>query len=67
MKWTSEKPTKPGWYWRTMRAWNGTHEIVRVIALPDVLHVQGIDLFSSPLRGFSSDNLWSGPIKEPTE
>ena len=65
MKWTKEKPSKEGWYWKrlVLKNWNGKAEIVRIFrAEHRALVIEGG-------RGSVKDmNFeWSGPIPEPEE
>ena len=54
MVWTTEKPTKPGWYWRRVG--------IDVI----VTYVDSDDLFRGLQRsGFDTGGEWAGPIPEP--
>jgi hypothetical protein len=70
MKWTTDKPTKPGWYWAKIAPWawqkETTEEIIRVIITyggnPQALI--GDELYDIPhlcLRGLA------GPIPLPED
>ena len=59
MKWTTDKPTEPGWYW---------------IKTPTGISANGyVDYFDGELIGltrpeeFPSSTKWAGPIEEPPE
>lgn len=67
MKWTKERPTKPGWYWmRYLRLWcNRDHyEAVEVYRSPDGLRVRVKHDWT--IVRFRFDELgyveWQGPI-----
>lgn len=69
MKWTSETPTKEGWYW--YRWLNGNVRMVRLRkgwighlwALLDYADLYGTE----PSCVDFANGLWSGPIPEPEE
>jgi hypothetical protein len=54
MKWTTEKPTKPGWYWERKF---------------DTVHIKYFDrdLFFGGLYTAWETGEWAGPIPEPEE
>jgi hypothetical protein len=59
MMYSSEKPTKPGWYWyKPFRNWTST-KVVQLIKERDGLYQDGWSLKYT--NGF-----WAGPIEEPT-
>jgi hypothetical protein len=63
MVWTSDKPSKPGWYW-----WRGAKA-----SAPEVVHYIGDDLVllngskevKDPGIMFGRKGQWVGPIKPP--
>jgi len=60
MRWTTEKPTKPGWYW-----FEDALTPLRIVHLrqgEDDLHVEGA-LISRVLFWCGK---WAGPIEPPT-
>lgn len=69
MEWTSDKPTKEGWYW--LRMSGGASVIVRVIHVEDVsVYRDGwyavTDGEMDELSSFSGEYEWSSePIAEP--
>lgn len=62
MKWTSEKPTEPGWYWTKL--WHGRILVVEVARMPS-----GSLYFYVPDVTKRADDkdfvLWSGPLELP--
>jgi len=63
MKWTKERPTEPGWYWRKPLNSNPKFNLSVIIKL---------QIFSGELGymgyGLVWDKyLWAGPIPEPKE
>jgi hypothetical protein len=66
LKWTTEKPTRPGWYWWRMDAGDCIVEIDRDAHDNDSLYM----LEPGPDGGVSLDILtgqWAGPIEPPGE
>jgi len=67
MRWTTERPTKPGWYWWRANAesFESPHLIDRVgdIHGGDVLYCATCDDDHMEER----DGQWAGPIPEPEE
>ena len=65
MKWTSEKPTKPGWYW-----WRNLHyseeNTQRIVELR--IYDGEIAIGNSTLRGFTrfETGQWAGPLVPPS-
>ena len=75
MKWTTDTPTEPGWYW--YRGPEKRHhlvaEVIEVMASPHpesglmlVVYV-GNSSKPIPIQEFSSQCQWAGPIAEPEE
>lgn len=59
LKWTSTKPTKPGWYWwRTVTTQPGVYE---------VYHANGtLKVYWPKIEKVSAiEGEWAGPIPEP--
>lgn len=67
LRWTTERPDKPGWYWFT-------HEHIR----PYVVHVELLSTWGDKpilaVRTYTSmrtldefDGQWAGPIEPPKE
>lgn len=54
MQWTAEKPTKPGYYWRTPPA--GSTD-----PTPYFVHLSGL----RDVEGFNSGGFWAGPVEPP--
>lgn len=63
MKWTTEKPTKPGWYW--FKSTEGTVRIYEIVWLggEPTAKVGGL---SCPFKNLH-DRHWAVPIPEPEE
>ena len=64
MKWTTEQPTVPGWYWHRMTdglTWMEQIEVLdgRLVVIED--HPYG----PQPVAGCTGE--WAGPIPEPEE
>jgi hypothetical protein len=60
MKWTTEKPIVPGWYWfRIDSAWDGP------IWKPAIYHTRELEKFSFPISDHYAQ--YSGPIDEPED
>ena len=65
MKWTKERPTKPGWYW--MRAGcDYPRSVVQVYEMSGELRYTDLDLNESRFI-VTSDKEWAGPVVEPDE
>lgn len=66
MKWTKEKPTKPGWYWFRSETEYGTCTTVLEIrnVQGGLVVVETIAIY--PLEEFREGE-WAGPIPEPEE
>ena len=63
MKWTSEKPTKPGWYW--YRGETDLNELIIWVS-SDLRVVYPASL---NFKSFAVDEVpgqWAGPIEPPT-
>lgn len=64
MKWTKQKPTKPGIYLRNNPA-------VLAVVRQDVIEIEGVlqttsgEGYLMPLKGVSDTFLWYGPIPKP--
>ena len=65
MKWTSEKPSVPGWYWWHDVDRPGTPCIVQVISDGYGLTVYGLEEYSRRL--YETHGEWAGPLTEPEE
>lgn len=66
MKWTSEKPTKPGFYWLTENHLGGRRQTTIVeIAMIGDLTVKWVNGARDTVDRVSGQ--WSGPIPEPEE
>ena len=61
MKWTTEKPTKPGWYWFK----DHSYKYIMYIN-PDIMP-NGKDGYDGKEWMFSWEALWAGPIEEPED
>ena len=63
MKWTSEPPTAPGWYWWRKRAGK----------VPSVVEIEESEAFPGKLVRRDRDEFlpsygkWAGPLQEPEE
>ena len=68
MRWTSEAPTAPGWYWfRTARTTPAIYEVRPALA-PGLFWVftnQGSDWELSELLRYSVAPEWFGPLEVP--
>lgn len=62
--WTSEKPTKPGWYWWRLHS-KKSPLVVNVYTLSNVWCCSFPDDEPCPLTAAKSE--WAGPIPEPKE
>ena len=56
MSWTTEKPSKPGWYW--YRESKGEPEILSLYKDDGQLLISGIGLQEFPVE-------WAGPLEPP--
>lgn len=65
MKWTSEKPTKPGYYW--LRGADADAQLVRVYRarLSGAMRVESIEGWNDVVDDISCQ--WAGPLEEPQE
>lgn len=67
MKWTSEKPTKPGWYW--YKSLRRPTQVMQVYAneffVRGVLFAQSSGLNSTRVAKLTGQ--WAGPLEEPQE
>ncbi len=61
MKWTTEKPTTPGWYWYKGAGYSTT---LYVYTANGGLFVEDHD-YTGPVQGYPGE--WAGPIPEPEE
>ena len=69
MKWTSEKPTKPGWYWYMEF---GRSYVLRLyeVQLPELATPSKPLYAASGYFGGAVDDMhgqWAGPLEEPQE
>lgn len=64
MKWTTQKPTQPGFYWTAQSPRSGW--IVYVYEGNSGLRVEDGDM-TCPLSDYSKVGYWAGPIQEPKE
>ena len=69
MKWTNDKPTKIGWYWRR----SGPHylRIVEIVPYqfgrdPAKLGIDRVGDYPLDLN-VTGDDFWAGPIPKPTD
>ena len=60
MTWTTEKPTKSGWYWWRRR---GDPFVLSVVEIEGQLFANG----ASVEELTDHDGEWSGPLEEPAE
>lgn len=65
MKWTSDKPTQPGWYW-----WRS--QVFPILTMFHVIETSDYHFFVDNWGGGSMSTLdmdgqWSGPLEPPTE
>lgn len=69
MKWTSEPPTEPGWYWtrRTGRGGMGTECIVETTGPHCRVWPHTKDRWGTPAGALEESREWAGPIPEPEE
>ena len=60
MKWTTEKPTEPGFYWYQYPSTEGMppHK--------DICEVRQFDINENTFQ-YGSATLWAGPIEEPED
>lgn len=56
VQWTSDKPTKPGWYWYR-KAGEGPH-------YADFSHTSGGDIYLVTFDGAAGE--WAGPLEPPS-
>ncbi len=63
MKWTTEKPTAPGWYWYKGAGYP-TILYVYTETFIGSLFVEDPD-YGGPVQGYPGE--WAGPIPEPEE
>ena len=69
MNWTTNKPTKPGWYWYKSK--RDRPQIIDLIEWNDGLRIIGIaqGLYTHPVTDrfpYGPDAEWVGPLKSPT-
>lgn len=68
MIWTTEKPTKPGWYWWRCR---GVQCVVEIGTPQHVIQLSsGLSVWftSGSVRKLQDvDGEWAGPLEEPEE
>lgn len=64
MKWTKEKPTKPGWYWMKIYI-HAEPEIIKMDAERYVTEAGSVSNFQ--VEDFTTALFSSEPIQEPTE
>lgn len=68
MKWTTTKPTEPGWYWA--RRGHRSHITDFVIEDGELVHVANVDTESEiriPVGHYNNEIEWAGPIPTPEE
>lgn len=64
MKWTSEKPTKPGYYWQLNES--GDAQVLRVYqSAAGRLFAASFADWETPVSRL--DGQWAGPLEEPQE
>lgn len=70
MEWTTEKPSKPGWYWNRLEK-SSAECLVQVGNRENPFAMKGLWVLSHPSRYFTVDEYggeWSSePIPEPKE
>lgn len=62
MRWTNDKPIKPGWYW--WREWLVDRWIVRVVQVVDYAHTQ-YTLGHGHVKRLNGE--WAGPLEPPQD
>jgi hypothetical protein len=62
MKWTSEKPKQPGWYWWRSRSTSNSPTICELI----VEHKALIPAEERYRWGYLDRGDWAGPLEPPT-
>lgn len=62
-EWTSEKPTKPGWYW--LKCYHKP-EVVQVVSMNGDMAIVG-EGWDMRVRNVDRPCLWSGPLVPPEE
>jgi hypothetical protein len=71
MKWTTERPTKIGWYFFRDKIWTSNcTKIIQVLRLSGPqgnLDVLGWGQYPHPLASFPKDAQFAGPIEKPEE
>ena len=66
MKWTTNKPTEPGWYWVDEHdSWKPSIVLVHKHLTGGTLVAQECDACKTPVSEYNSSVKWSGPIQEP--
>lgn len=54
-RWSPEKPTKPGWYWRRNLSWPNGY----------IIELDQDELNGMVRHGWYSDGEWAGPLEVP--
>ena len=62
MKWTKEKPTKPGWYWKKQQYWKKDPPEISIEYVRE--YCGKLCIMNWPI---GDDCLWAGPLEEPEE
>jgi len=60
LKWTTDRPTKPGWYWFRCPNIMRPPEIVEVFSTGEQWHIDGVRNNVANL-----DGQWYGPLEVP--
>ena len=67
MKWTSETPTEPGWYWTRRTGREQTECIVETTGPYCRVWPRPEDRWGMPAADLAEGREWAGPIPEPKE
>ena len=63
LTWTTDKPTKPGWYW--YKAWDTRARVVEVVE-SDLRRRLAVARTEALVDELEEDKyLWAGPLEEP--
>ena len=62
LKWSTEKPTKPGWYWWRITMWGKQFSKVYMVEANrhGELYISGLEIIDN------INGQWAGPIELPT-
>lgn len=63
--WTTDKPTKPGWYWWRPTNVSISPEIVSVQENGNVLLVYDKRIYRVDSMIYGADGEWAGPLEPP--